>query len=49
MPTPLRFARFVLEELLTACPTLKKDALADKIVYGINARHTFPNGKKKDA
>ncbi len=37
----------ILEDLLTACPAISKDALADKIVYGINARHTFPNGKKK--
>jgi hypothetical protein len=37
----------ILEDLLRACHALKKDALADKIVYGINARHTFPNGKKK--
>lgn len=38
---------FVLEDLLAACPALKAAALADKVVYGINARHTFPNGKKK--
>ena len=38
---------FVLEDLLTACPLIKKDALAGKIIYGINARHIFPNGKKK--
>ncbi len=36
-----------MEDLLRACPALSKDALADKIVYGINARHTFPNGKNK--
>jgi hypothetical protein len=38
---------FVLEDLLAACPDLKRSARADKVVYGINARHTFPNGKKK--
>jgi hypothetical protein len=38
---------FILEDLLRACPALAKDALADVIVYGINARHTFPNGKRK--
>ncbi|MCI0334173.1 MAG: hypothetical protein L0228_13225 [Planctomycetes bacterium] len=38
---------FVLKDLLEACPALKTDALAGKIIYGINARHTFPNGKKK--
>jgi hypothetical protein len=37
----------VLEDLLRACPALRKDALADKVVYGINAKHTFPNGKTK--
>ncbi len=26
---------------------LRDHALADRIVYGINARHTFPNGKRK--
>ena len=25
----------------------ERDALADKVIYGINAGHTFPNGKKK--
>jgi hypothetical protein len=37
----------ILEDLLVACPVLKEQALGDKIVYGINARHVFPNGKKK--
>ncbi|MEX2287942.1 MAG: hypothetical protein WD648_12685 [Planctomycetaceae bacterium] len=37
----------ILEDLLAACPVLKEQALADKIIYGINTRHTFPNGKKK--
>jgi hypothetical protein len=37
----------ILEDLLRACPALRGDALADKIVYGINAKHTFPNRKKK--
>jgi hypothetical protein len=37
----------ILQDLLAACPTLKEQALANKIVYGINAKHTFPNGKKK--
>ena len=38
---------FVLEDLLAACPVLRDQSLADRIVYGINARHTFPNGKRK--
>jgi hypothetical protein len=37
----------ILEDLLLACPVLREQSLGDKIVYGINARHTFPNGKKK--
>ena len=38
---------FVLEDFVAACPQMAKDARADKIIYGINARHIFPNGKKK--
>jgi hypothetical protein len=38
---------FILEDLLAASPLLQEHALADKIIYGINARHTFPNGKRK--
>jgi len=38
---------FILEDLLGACPELRRDAVTDKIIYGINARHTFPKGKKK--
>lgn len=37
----------ILEDLLAACPALRKQALADRIGYGINLRHTFPNGKTK--
>ena len=37
----------VLEDLLTACEVLRKQALADAVVYGINAKHIFPNGKTK--
>jgi hypothetical protein len=39
--------RLVLRDVIHACRQLRDHALADKIVYGINARHTFPNGKKK--
>ena len=38
---------FVLNDLIEACPAIREQGRADKIVYGINARHTFPNGKKK--
>src|SRR5258708_3701264 len=43
----IALCKLILEDLLIACPTLKEQALADQIVYGINARHVFPNGKKK--
>ena len=38
---------FVLDDLIQACPALREQSLSDKVVFGINARHTFPNGKKK--
>jgi hypothetical protein len=38
---------FVLEDIIRECPALRKHALAKRVVYGINARHTFPNGKRK--
>jgi hypothetical protein len=39
--------KLVLRDLVEACPLLREHALANKVVYGINARHTFPNGKRK--
>lgn len=38
---------FILQDLLATCHALREHALAGRIVYGINARHTFPNGKRK--
>jgi hypothetical protein len=38
---------FVLEDLLAASSRLRSLALSNRIVFGINARHKFPNGKKK--
>ena len=38
----IALCKLILEDLLVACPALKKHALSEKIVYGINARHTFP-------
>lgn len=38
---------FLLSDLLASSDLLREHALANKIVYGINARHTFPNGKRK--
>ena len=43
----IALCKLILEDLLLACPPLKVQSLANKIVYGINARHVFPNGKKK--
>jgi hypothetical protein len=43
----IALCRLVLEDLLAECPCLSEQALADRVVYGINARHVFPNGKKK--
>jgi hypothetical protein len=43
----IALCELILEDLVEACPTIREQALADKIVYGINAKHTFPNGKKK--
>jgi hypothetical protein len=37
----------VLEDVLRACARLRADALSDKVAYGINAKHKFPNGKAK--
>lgn len=38
---------FVLEDLLAASEVLRKQARAEKIGYGVNVEHTWPNGKKK--
>ncbi len=43
----IALCRLILADLIHACPAIREQALADRIVYGINARHTFPNGKKK--
>jgi hypothetical protein len=39
--------KLVLRDLTEASDPFREHALADKIVYGINAKHIFPNGKKK--
>jgi hypothetical protein len=39
--------KLVLRDIIEACKPLSDRAKADRIVYGINARHTFPNGKTK--
>ena len=43
----IALCKLVLRDIIEACPKLNADAMADKVAYGINARHTFPNGKKK--
>lgn len=39
--------KFILADLLDACEALRGQSLERKVVYGVNARHVFPNGKKK--
>jgi hypothetical protein len=43
----IALCKLVLRDIVEACHQVREHALADKIVYGINAKHTFPNGKKK--
>lgn len=43
----IALCRFVLEDLLNACEALRRDALANRVAYGLNLRHTFPGGKRK--
>jgi len=43
----IALCELILQDLLLACPLLRDQALSDRIVYGINAKHIFPNGKKK--
>jgi hypothetical protein len=43
----IALCKFVLRDIIEACRQLREHAESDRIVYGINARHTFPNGKKK--
>ena len=43
----IALCKLIVADLVDACPSLREQALADRIVYGINARHVFPNGKKK--
>jgi hypothetical protein len=38
--------RFIVEDLLVASPTLRAQAEADRVVYGINCLYEFPASKK---
>jgi hypothetical protein len=38
---------FILEDLIVASKDLRADSLSGRIVFGVNAKHVFPNGKKK--
>jgi len=42
-----QLARFVVEDLLDTCEPLLDHALAGRVAFGINYRHTWPNGKAK--
>ncbi len=37
----------IVEDLVAASESMRLQALANSIVYGINTKHMFPNGKKK--
>jgi len=39
--------RFIIQDLLATCDTLREQALAGTVVYGINYSHVFPLNKKK--
>lgn len=43
----IALCELVLRDILQTCQPLADHSLADRIVFGINARHTFPNGKTK--
>ncbi|MGA2619075.1 MAG: hypothetical protein ABSF26_15815 [Thermoguttaceae bacterium] len=43
----IALCKLILRDLIESCQQMRENALADKLVYGINARHVFPNGKKK--
>lgn len=38
---------FVLDDIVAECPILRDQAIARCVVFGINVKHTFPNGKTK--
>lgn len=39
---------FILEDLLEKCALLRDQAARGEIAYGINVRHTWPNGKAEN-
>ncbi|HUG66297.1 MAG TPA: hypothetical protein VMM76_01020 [Pirellulaceae bacterium] len=43
----IALCQFILKDLLHASPILREKALANRLIYRINCRHTFPNGKQK--
>ncbi len=43
----IALCKLIVADLVDACPSLREQALADRIVYGINARHVFPNGRRR--
>jgi hypothetical protein len=43
----IALCKLVLRDIIEACEPMRGQALSDKVVYGINTRHVFPNGKKK--
>lgn len=43
----IALCEFILADLLRGCAALHHLALAGEVVFGINTRHSFPNGKRK--
>jgi hypothetical protein len=43
----IALCEMILDDLLAACPALHAHAASEEIAYGVNLRHTWPNGKSK--
>jgi hypothetical protein len=43
----IALCKLVVADLLKACTPLRRHALSNRVIYRINAKHTFPNGKAK--
>lgn len=43
----LAICRFIIQDIVERCPCIREKAQAGKIAYGLNVRHTWPNGKEK--
>lgn len=43
----IALSRFIVEDLLTVCASLREQAESSEIVYGTNVRFSWPSGKQK--